>query len=357
MSRTMKEAKDYASQLTLAEICDELKTYESMLVRYIKVRGRNLNQASAYTRSICGFVLTTKRKEDENGVVREEKLDNSTEGQEKTNKKAKSDASKIFECLKKLHKSTALDAHNPDHIEEILSHAPKGLEDEYNKSLLVVYDACEAAMAYDSTEKATRIMVQALSEALPVWDKLKPIHGLGSPSFGRLVGEVGNLDGYPTVQCMWRRLGLGVDAKGRAQGYKKRDKTKAEHIIEGYSPDRRSVAWMVYDTMFKSQPAMYRNRYEWRKKLELSNPVVAASKGANGWAEARARRYVFKRLLIDIWEVWTGKRCPLYESEDHIYDIFAAGDTLDNHPEYTERAIVIHDEPVKKKSKKPKDDA
>ena len=154
-----------------------------------------------------------------------------------------------------------------------------------------------------------------LAAQLPVVDFVEQTGGFGLLSLAAIVGEAGDLSNYASVARLWKRMGLAV-FDGQCQR-KHKDKEMAE--LYGYSPIRRSVMWVIGDTMIKSQSAIvpkpeskvvrlpraagpYRVLYDERKLYELTKLTNVAK--PNGIAHNRAKRYVEKRLLRNLWRAW-----------------------------------------------------
>lgn len=154
------------------------------------------------------------------------------------------------------------------------------------------------AIEADLEENATK---------LPIWPRVKATPGLGALSVACLVGETGNLDNYPTHSKLWKRLGLAVideQCQRKVGG--------ADAKRQGYSPGRRSLVWNIGANMLRSQsahasnsirslpkpPGPFRLGYDDRKAYELANGLPLAR------AHNRAKRYMEKKLIRNIWRAW-----------------------------------------------------
>lgn len=156
-----------------------------------------------------------------------------------------------------------------------------------------------------------RFSVQAELESdstrLPIWPRVQATPGLGALNIACLIGETGNLSNYATHSKLWKRLGLAV-IDGRCQ----RRVGGADAVRQGYSPRRRSVVWSVGSNMLRSQSAHnpsvsrllykpagpFRLGYDARKAYELANGLPKAH------AHNRAKRYMEKKLVRNIWRAW-----------------------------------------------------
>lgn len=142
--------------------------------------------------------------------------------------------------------------------------------------------------------------------------------GFGLLGLAQIIGEAGDLAMYANPAKLWKRMGLGLISSGERQ-QRFTDKNKA--IEAGYSPRRRSVMFVLGDSMIKSQ-GPYRELYLKRKEYERVTAEAAGLKvlpaakikvaekakcRSEGHVHIRAQRYMEKRLLRDLWRVWRGQ--------------------------------------------------
>jgi len=152
---------------------------------------------------------------------------------------------------------------------------------------------------------------------------VKPLHGFGSLGFAQIIGEAGDLSGYANPAKLWKRMGMAV--MGDTIQRKCLDAKKAEE--HGYSPRRRSTMFVIGDSLLK-KANVYKDLYDQRKVIEIekaaaegktvieSAKIPAASKDlyrSKGHVHRRAKRYVEKRLLRDLWRAW--RDLPSIEGE------------------------------------------
>lgn len=159
------------------------------------------------------------------------------------------------------------------------------------------------------TEKS---MVNA-AKTLPAYAWVESVKGFGALGFAMIVGESGDLSNYTTVSKLWKRLGLAV-----IEGERQRRVSGVDALKHGYSPSRRSVVWTIGDAMFRSggeYADLCRERKEFeREKAKAEGLTVcpAAKIPANnkeqyrsdGHIHNRAKRYMEKRLIRDLWRAW-----------------------------------------------------
>jgi len=147
-----------------------------------------------------------------------------------------------------------------------------------------------------------------LAEELPVWPWAKDVRGIGALGLGQLVGECGDIGTYANPAKLWKRMGVAVIA-----GERQRKCKDAELALEhGYSPRRRAVLFNLGEALVKqNREGAYRTLYLERKGLEASRPPCpscAKRKASTSCSPAhihnRARRYMEKRFLVDLWKAW-----------------------------------------------------
>jgi hypothetical protein len=143
--------------------------------------------------------------------------------------------------------------------------------------------------------------LRLLAQSLPVWPWVASVKGFGDLNLAALVGECGDIGSYRSPAAIWKRMGLAVIGGGR-----QRRVTDAELALEhGYSPNRRSVAYLLGGTLIKTggEESPYRAIYAARKEYELARQDEGKPK-SQGHAHNRAARYMTKRALRDLWSAW-----------------------------------------------------
>lgn len=170
----------------------------------------------------------------------------------------------------------------------------------------------EARGILEDHRKSLEKRLETLAKDLPVYDWWVAIMGAGALGLAGLVGEAGDLSNYSNPAKLWKRMGLAV-----LHGERQRKVSNVELALEhGYAPHRRSLVWNIGDSIIKAQSQRtdketgeikreageYRLLYDARKEYEL--PRVQDSKAPKGHAHSRAKRYMEKRLLRDLWRAW-----------------------------------------------------
>lgn len=169
--------------------------------------------------------------------------------------------------------------------------------------------------------KAYEKELRALARQLPVWPWVKATVGFGDLMLGQIVGEAGDLSLYSAPGKLWKRLGVGI-----VQGQIQRKTTDKELAIAmGYNANRRAIVWNLGECLVKAGGAyadLYRERkaYEIAKAVAQGLTVIEAAKIAKmkptdrhayvskGHIDRRAKRWMTKQCLVDLWLAWNPDR-------------------------------------------------
>lgn len=167
-------------------------------------------------------------------------------------------------------------------------------------------------------------LLEELVEKLPVWGShVKSWPGVSLVSLGNVIGQAGDLSIYGNPAKLWKRMGMAV-INGERQR-KHLDAKKAEE--HGYCPLRRATMFVIGDNIVKIGKGSLNELYYARKERELEKakeegrevlPAATISalikKGkdkdryrSEGHIHLRAKRYVEKRFLRDLWRAWRGQ--------------------------------------------------
>lgn len=166
-----------------------------------------------------------------------------------------------------------------------------------------------------------------LARKLPAYDWVKSIHGLGDGGYASIIGECGDIYNYKSVSALWKRMGLAV-----FEGIRQRKMSNADDaLLHGYNPSRRSVMWNVGNGLIGGmgrgkRPAPgedistkdwtdYQKLFVERCRYECTNnpekmPLATVQKDGEDresypkHAQARAKRYVEKRFLRELYSRW-----------------------------------------------------
>lgn len=153
--------------------------------------------------------------------------------------------------------------------------------------------------------------IKANVKQLPLWnDWAVDVKGLGEVSFGGIIGECATLPGeYRSPAALWKRMGLAVIGDGR-----QRRVAGDAALLHGYSPDRRSLMWNIGNGLIKAQVrnpkgedgkpigeavaiGPFGQLYLDRKAYEAARDITPMH------SHNRAKRYMEKRLLREMWQM------------------------------------------------------
>jgi hypothetical protein len=181
----------------------------------------------------------------------------------------------------------------------------------------------EAGMAYsiDGLDLARQVFkpmirqktreLARLGSMLPVHAWQKDVRGFGEVGLARIVAECGDLSGYAGPAKVWKRMGVAV-----IDGERQRKVTGAAALTHGYVPRRAAIMFNIGESLLKTNDGAYRETYLRRKLIEqeahpewLTEKTVDRVTGKSVTAHPkhyhnRARRYMVKLLLKDLWQSW-----------------------------------------------------
>lgn len=159
-------------------------------------------------------------------------------------------------------------------------------------ALLAMQPLLEARDGIESSRLQVEKRLLILAKGLPVAPWIEGVRGVGLLSLAGIVGEAGDLSSYSNPAKLWKRMGLAVIG-----GERQRKKEGDVGIVHGYNPARRSLMWTVGDCIIRAGGPL-KELYNQRKEYEA--PRVATKMHAHN----RAKRYIEKRLLRDLWRAW-----------------------------------------------------
>jgi len=177
----------------------------------------------------------------------------------------------------------------------------------------------EARKLLEAHRRPLEKRMELLAKELPVWQWAQRVRGFGALGLAQIAGECGDLANYSNPAKVWKRMGLAL-VNGERQG-KRSDPEEA--LAHGYSPQRRSIMYVIADSLMKgNRDGEYRTYYLAEKERQREKlPDAPAAHIDN-----RARRHLAKRLLRDLWRVWWACTCvsPLPCMPDHAATAFVA---------------------------------
>lgn len=159
-------------------------------------------------------------------------------------------------------------------------------------------DICSAFLnaraAIAESRAFTESRLEELASQLPVVGFVQSTRGFGLLSLAQIVGECGDLS-QRTPAELWARMGLAVMPDGTRQ----RRMAGPEGVAHRFSTQRRMIMWNIGDSQIKHS-GPYREVYEARKAYEAErDPEIT-----KGHAHNRAKRYMEKRIIRDLWRAW-----------------------------------------------------
>lgn len=177
--------------------------------------------------------------------------------------------------------------------------------------LLAGRDGIEKARL--AVEKRLETLVkEIIANLAAVGTYVKVTRGFGLLSLAGVIGEAGDLGSYGNPAKLWKRMGLAV-----IHGERQRKKEGEAGIEHGYNPARRSLMWTVGDCIIRAGGRL-KELYDQHKVLELEKTQAIAADpelrkryarpgdkyAPLAHAHNRAKRYIEKRLLRDLWRAW-----------------------------------------------------
>ena len=183
------------------------------------------------------------------------------------------------------------------------------LTDDPDRSVADAYGpfilACKAAAApFDSIRDSCEKQMVELAKTLPCAQHVEDTVGFGYLGLGILVGEAGDFGSYKSCAGLWKRFGVAPDSC-----YEMKD--KQGNLCIAKPKQRRSRLYTIGDALIKGNHDGYRSIYVDRKAYEIArNPEIKPI-----IAHRRAQRYMEKRLLKHLWQVWRGQTGLGYPKE------------------------------------------
>lgn len=157
---------------------------------------------------------------------------------------------------------------------------------------------------WDEFRAMTEKNMIALAKQLPVWSFVESVRGVSALGLAVIVGEAGDLGGYPKKGHLWKRLGMAV-LDGKRQGNPGAGATTEDWIAHGYKKQRRAQIWaMLDDVMLRQQWQGGEARGPYGAAYARKKAEYLAREWTPGHADKAARRYMAKMFLRDLWKAW-----------------------------------------------------
>ena len=195
----------------------------------------------------------------------------------------------------------------------------------------IILTTLKATDAFDQLQEGFEVGMLALVKLLPVasWAEAKEQTGFGLLSLAKIVGECGDLSNYANPAKVWRRMGcapwqfgdktlMGATWRGGKQG--KLPASEWEQF--GYSPRRRSVAYLIGEGLMKQNykqaktakgtkkrvwTGPYRERYEEARKVFDQRHPECQEDGKKKRSQLHGMLLAIKLLLKNLWIEWHKK--------------------------------------------------
>lgn len=181
----------------------------------------------------------------------------------------------------------------------------KGEHEQADTALGYLMPILTARGTLAEERKRAEKALQKLAKQLPVWPWVESIPGISALTLGQIIGEAGDLSNYANPAKLWKRMGLAVIDGGR-----QRRVSGADALDHGYSPTRRSVVWNMGECIVKAQVRRDKETDESRAigyygQLYLDRREHERGQvETHGHANNRAKRYITKRVIRDLWRAW-----------------------------------------------------
>jgi len=195
------------------------------------------------------------------------------------------------------------------------------------ESLLIDLGATFAALApVEAERERIERQMRKLVKQFAVWQSFaEGVAGFGELGLAVIIGEAGDLAGYPNPDKLKKRLGLAPFRGAAASTWRKKGGLTADDWTEvGYSPRRRAEIYAVIGVpLFRAQSvaakrdgggqastgarknhaAPYRTIYDARR----AHTAVTHPDWIKGHSHNDALRIMTQQLVIDLWCAWNGK--------------------------------------------------
>jgi hypothetical protein len=155
----------------------------------------------------------------------------------------------------------------------------------------------------DAEDKLLCKAIEKQAAQLPVAKWVEGVRGFGLKSLGTIIGETGDLSLYANPAKVWKRLGL-APFNGKMPSTWRSGKegklSSEEWSAIGYSPRRRSVMYVIGESLVKQNDGDYRKRYD-----EAKAAIAAAHPDySKGRCHNHGMLLCVKRLVRDLWKQW-----------------------------------------------------
>lgn len=150
--------------------------------------------------------------------------------------------------------------------------------------------------------------MERLAKQLPVYPWVESVKGFGALGLAQVIAECGDLSTYVGPAKVWTRMGLGLYRREDGAWERQQKAAGQNGVLAQYNPRRRSLLYCIGESLIKSD-GPYRAIYDARKVQEQAKPACGKFKCkgercTDGHIHNRAKRYMEKQLLKDLWQEW-----------------------------------------------------
>ena len=177
-----------------------------------------------------------------------------------------------------------------DYIAQASEHCKQVMDGKLSSQMSGTIEYCHQSMqGFEDLEDTITKGMTGLARHLPCfeWSQDKDQRGFGPTSLAVVIGETGNLSLYPNFRHVWKRLGLapyeykGQTKMGSTWKSSKPSLPGEEWTKFGYSPRRRSIAYLISENLVKLNIITqgYKDDKGAKRKKTADDPVVVLWKG------------------------------------------------------------------------------
>ena len=169
--------------------------------------------------------------------------------------------------------------------------------------------------SFETEESLVLSEMNGLAEQLPVaaWIKEPQQRGFGISSLAAMIGECGDLRNYAGPAKLWKRMASapfqdsdGKTLMGSTWRMAKEGKLNAEQWTQfGYSPRRRSIAYLWGENLMKQNKSIYRARYDNGRAVFAAKHPDYPDCRLHKHGMLLAAKLLMKLLWVE-WQVLTG---------------------------------------------------
>ena len=183
-------------------------------------------------------------------------------------------------------------------------------DNEEHELTAMVNTTWMAINGFDEQKILLEAKMLSLARALPIasWVLDKPQRGYGLHMMAVTIGETGDLANYSNPAKVWKRMGCAPYTKedktamGSTWRFGKEGKLTAKEWAEfGYSPRRRSIAYVIGEGLIKlNKDGPYRTRYDDARETFLKRHPDYSK----GRCHYHGMLCATKLLLKNLWLEW-----------------------------------------------------